>query len=362
MAEPRRPELSRRPRALKEYIIAFAGLVAAGITFFGVRAAEQDAARMRFEARTNEQAAALTRSVDELRYVLRSLEGAHQMMAGLSRNDFREVVQRGMQRREGIVEALYVPVLEPEDRAGTEQSARRDGYDDFVVHDRSGAVAPAGITTRPLLYVVPAPDASRFGLDLSSDEAFMAAARGSVDAGTLLSTPTRVVEGRSVASLVAPIYAQDAPTFTRVGRRAFVVGHVVLRFSPEAVLRHAVAGLVDPDIDLHLVAGDLSVAVGAQAPAKSAPLYENGVDYPGEQWRIQSAARPEFYVRHRTSKPFAAAGAVVLLAAFVLFAFRQQRLQKQVVEREVRARSAELAAARATCAACSTTSRVGSSP
>lgn len=325
-----------------EMAIGAVGVVAAAGVFLGMFQVEEEQSKAAFAAELNGHVARVERSVDQLSFYLRSLQDMNEMVGALTRGDFSVRAAQAQKEQPEIREVMYIPKLAGSDRAAVEQAARRDGLDEFSIHDANGEKLGERAAYRPELLVEPAPEATRFGLDHAEDAPFLAAAAEATRTGAPALLPTEQAEE---AALVFPVYRPESPTFVEVGRKASVQGHVVLRFAVPTLLARSLAGVSMDEVDLQIVDKEKrQLLAGASGVRNDKALLARPVAFPGDRWELRGAPTRAYLAARHGAAPFLGLGAVLFVSGFLVFAFRQQRLQKAKVEQQVEERTAELAA------------------
>ncbi|MCA9628205.1 MAG: CHASE domain-containing protein [Myxococcales bacterium] len=328
-----------------ELLIFALGLAVSVGVFLAMRNGERKRADLAFNGESTERSAQVDRRVADLLYSLKSIQHGQQTMGELSREGFSKLGRASLDSATELEELAYVPIVTPEERANFERSARRDGLEEFRIHDSKGQTITRG-TTHPLLFIEPTPKASRFGEDLASNPAFLKAAKTATASGEATALPSVAVTDESGThtrgTLLAPIYDPDGATFVRVGRMYSIKGHVVARFDVSQLLADALPEQPS-DVVLQVVTGDdQRWLAGAPELAPEQPVFSRELNYPGETWVLRSTPTPAYFAARQTKLPYVGALVAFLVTLLLAFLYRQQRMQKAKVEIEVELRTHEL--------------------
>lgn len=327
-----------------ELLIFVAGLAVSVAVFFQMKNAEKKQAALAFEAESAERVGHVNRRIADLLYSLKSIQHGQQTMGELSREGFFKLARSGLASSPELEELAYVPIVTPAERANLERGARRDGLEEFRVHDARGRSVEGG-TTRPLLFIEPTPKSTRFGQDLARDPEFISVAKKATASGEATALPSHRVEDaqgeHTRGTLLAPIYDPDGATFVRVGRLHSIKGHIMATFDVNQLLADALPE--HADVTLQIVAGDEhSWIAGAEELTPRQQVFSRTLNYPGETWSLRSTPTPDYFAARATALPYVGTLVAFVVTLLLAFTFRQQRLQKAKVEAEVELRTIEL--------------------
>jgi diguanylate cyclase (GGDEF)-like protein/PAS domain S-box-containing protein len=256
-----------RPRlpSMLAVLTLLAGLGITALMFANTRAADQERARSIFLQYAQTRAAAVARSFDEAREVLRATNALSASMGDISREQFRAFVQPLLAIHPYIQAVLYERMVDADERAAYE-SVRALARPGFRITERSdGHLVPAAQRERYLVveYVEPvAGNATLLGYDALFYGVESAAFRHAIDSGRAASTvllPLVQRKGRQGIVLVKPVYRPGAALGDGAARRMAAAGNTAVAID--------VADMVGANLAMANLLGRSGIAIELYGPA-----------------------------------------------------------------------------------------------
>ncbi len=189
-------------RNLPQFIaMAVFGLVLAGVLATFVFRAEHVKERARFEQAAQQRVSDARQHLDAALADLVALRALFNSVGTINRRQFDDFCAPLLAKNAAIQALEWIPEVSGDARAGFEEAARRDGFDDFTFK----SIGPHGMAVEPtrsqyfhVYYVAPlAGNEKALGFDLASNPARRAALRRAAATGGMIAT-ARIVLVQSV--------------------------------------------------------------------------------------------------------------------------------------------------------------------
>ncbi len=288
---------------------------------------------------------------------------------GVSRLEYRRVVEELIDRLPGIQAFQWMPVVPEEARERVEAQAQAEGFTDFQISEPDPA-APGRLRRAvrrplycPVFFSEPLmTDQSVLGYDLLSGPLapFLAQA---ADSGKAIATPKlRLLPGSSDLPVVVGILAvcdPQKPSRTPEQRRAAVRGYVALLCDIDTLVRTAITTSRKTGFDLMMRDATNPTPEGIMTflPAElrtepipvppagpfTEPMALNLTDHIGQrEWMISSRPCAEWLAQNATWYPEGVMVIGLLITGSIGWALASANLRTRLVAREVEVRTREL--------------------
>jgi diguanylate cyclase (GGDEF)-like protein/PAS domain S-box-containing protein len=313
------------------------GFFTTAFAYEALRAAEESAARVRYEAAVADAVRELSQHMQQYERLLQSGAALIAAQGEASRASWHAFVEgdRMLQQYPGLQGYGYSEVVTAQGLPGYERRMRAEGVPDYAVH-------PAGPrdTYAPVTYLesVKGRHAGAVGYDMYTESGRRAAMERARDSGRAALTGKLLLVTEGTAEVQAgtlmylPVYRRGLPTATVEQRRAALQGYVYAPFRMGDLMRTALGGRLD-DLAFELFDGDgfyprdRMYEQDAEAIA-AMPNYrphfdgQRSLETAMRVWTLRFATLPSFDAGRAASKATRAAlsGSVLtlLLAALVL--------------------------------------------
>ncbi len=346
------------------FIALFVFLVGAALSVLAMRFVDQlreTRLRGEFEHLAELHAASLEREIEVNLEAVRGLRRFMHATPEVSQGQFDRYTNPLEDRMRSIQVLEWVPRVKHAQRDAFEAAVAAGGQTDFRVNERDaeGRLVPARPRDEyfPIHYLTPLePNRAALGFDLASDTLRRDALEEARDSGKLVaSAPVFLVQEttRSPSILVfAPVY--EGPARDPAERRAALRGMVVGVFHIDKIILDA---LHKSQLDL----ADVSLRIMESAALQRDALlfahlprawdksparleFRHSLHVAGRNWIIALRPSPDYLAAHRgaASWPVLLAGLALsaMLAAYLAHLFNRQ----QIIRRQVREQTRELAA------------------
>jgi PAS domain S-box-containing protein len=345
-SEPRRLWRSRF------LFVALPMLVCLGVfiaIFIRVSRWENEQALLEFRLRSQQLADTIKATLEEQAGFLEQLSSSfltrHEL---LSRQDFRELVEKLLQRFPTIQAVEWAPYVSASDRNSFELEAKRilPGFTISELGEANGLrPKPIGEDAFPVFYIEPlAENIAVLGFDLASDPTRLNAIDASIAKDVVVATaPIRLVQERSQQlGMLLIQHVSGGPN----GRGLVLI---VLRM---ATFAKTLARAAEPTLDLRFADAEANVPFLNQIAESVLPTSETRFEFGGRDYVVQTAPTALYISLHRGWESWAvlAVGALAtgLLGALLMLGtghtFRVQSLAERLrsSESSLRQREAEL--------------------
>ena len=335
-ASVRQARFSLRSLPLLLAVLAI-GFFTTAFAYEALRAAEESAARVRYESAVADAVRELSQHMQQYERLLQSGAALIAANGSISREGWHAFVEGGrmLEQYPGLQGYGYSEVVEARGLQGYEERMRAQGLADYTVH-------PAGprATYAPVTYIESAQGrhAGAVGYDMYAEPVRRAAMERARDSGRaalsgrLLLVTEGSVDAQAGTLMFQPVYRRGLPTATVEQRRAALQGYVYAPFRMGDLMRAALAGRLD-DLAFELFDGDgfhPHDRMYEQDADAAAALPDYQPHFDGQRrletamqvWTLRFATLPSFDAGRAASKATLAAlsGSVLtlLLAALVL--------------------------------------------
>ncbi len=347
-----------RRRRFPVGVILVCGFTLSVLLCYVVRRHEIGVVRDRAERALQRAGNEIVRGGGEYEELLASINGLYQSSIKVDRHEFIAFSDTAPVRHPGIDVLIWAPRVSEQNRPEFETFAtsslqpRRDGlqvFQTFEVRDGKRQLVPPRSTYFPIEYLVPpVPYRDLIGLDLASGEVYQATMALANQRGRAISTGLVTLDS-------GPVQRDGCLVFSPVYQSTSLVGYAVLLFQPQLIAQKAFAMPESDGLQLRLrdvTAGGSQVLYQSgnwnthSEPWRPAIRFDKttDVDVFARQWTLDCMITPTFAATHRMWSSWLAlfgGGLVtVLLAVYVNSTLNRT----DRVQREVRDRTAELAA------------------
>jgi len=320
VSEPGSAWRSRRFTVAAPLLVGFAL-----VTVFFVRSSAWENERINadFSRRAAVMAHTLERQLDRYVEAVESLAGLFRMAPAVTRDEFRTLTQAPLQRHLDSLALSWVPAVSGSERELYEERARRDGFTDLEVEEKtpSGTLVSAPIRDQyfPVYYrEPPTGDEAPLGFDIGADRPQREALERARDTGVTTATPPlrsgQEGAGQVTVLLLAPVYQENLPPKTVEERRASLNGFATGILRVGSVVKGALQGFDHDGMNVRLVDdsapdGEALLHDDLPAPAgRSDASLQGGFsaafDIAGRHWRFSVLPTPEYFAGRRSLQPW----------------------------------------------------------
>jgi PAS domain S-box-containing protein len=369
MESPNNLPVSSTPRALWKrlcpaVLTIFIGIVLSVAAFHMARETQSQHLRDEFWRKTDAQQVELHSAVERYQEMLEFLRGLFLFSENVERAEFRGAVRDLMPRYPGIQAIEWVPLVESTDRSRYENAARADGLLDFTFRSRlpDGSLAPSPVRAEylPIYYVEPlAGNEDSLGYDLAVGPSRVELRRARDTGRMALALHTAMASDGTQqyhAIFVLPVFwhqdLAERPTRERGRLRGYLLGVYRLPAMLGALWKQPLSSELDALLldETESTPGTLLYHIQHDAGHHSYPpaqftgeiSREYRLDVAGRRWKILLRPSAEWLSRQQTWYPTTFLSGGLLLTAILGLFFHTVARRTDIVEREVRERTAAL--------------------
>ncbi len=322
-------------------------LIAVTSGFFASDLHERRRLQLEFEREAVSVGDALARRLAVYLEVVYSLQSFYAASSVVTRDEFKQYVDRALNRVPGIQALSWNPRIQRSERESYEAAARRDGLDGFTIRElRGGKIVPASDRAEYVFvnYIEPLEgNKNALGYDVYSNPDRRIALDKARDSGGAVATSaiTLVQESGSQAGVLVfvPVYEGGAVPADIEKRRSRLLGYTVGVFRVGDVLLTALQGMHVKNLDVRLFddqpgnAPGLLAAYRVDGSGRPDKLTEHVTElsehtlswsntYPmaGRDWRLVVTPAPDYFSVFANWQAWALlAGALCLTALLGIF-------------------------------------------
>jgi signal transduction histidine kinase len=275
------------------------GVASSLLAFRYTQDRERSLAQARFERNAVNISASLSKDIHRYVDFLHSVRRFFDASTEVDRNSFHVFCEGPIRQNPGIQAMEWVPRIRHAERAAYEAAARHDGFESFLLTDRSGdgTLMPAGEREEyfPVYYVEPYQgNESALGHDPQLPARLDALAKAR-DTGTVVAsgrfTLIQERENQAGVALFLPVYEGGVPE-TLAERREQLIGYAEGVFRIGDMVEASLAGLSLDEVGLQLTdrtdpaQPEVIFSRGKPPSEENAIRYMSALDFGGRQWTL----------------------------------------------------------------------------
>ena len=333
--------------------------------FLLLRGNEREAAREEFTTHARRRVASVASSIEHDVEGLLSVRAFFDASTAVDRDEFAIYAERSLEEYEGLVALEWIPRVPHDQRSHLEDTARRDGVEEFQFLERVGSGETMRASPRdeyyPIYYVEPSSShEAAFGLDASSCPDLAKTLGRARDSGQPrvadLFAPSAEVRTEAAFVVCVPLYDQAGIPDTLTGRHESLVGYVLGLFDTEKLIQQALSrldavGLVTELAYQTTAAGWVSFSFSCpEEPTDTLETasvlgrlnHEQELDLYGRSWRLSCRPTPSYIATHTTRIPCLVLAAGVLLSVLLGLLVRVHLNRTDAIRQRVAEHTAEL--------------------
>jgi len=347
-------------------LIAAAGILLSGFTFFMIQGSMQQRIHQQFMKEAEARAALfeykIEHTLNELDAVGRFYEGSEYV----DRSEFHAFVYPALLDTPEIRAFKWIPRIVDSERPDHEDGAVKEGLEGYQILEQTeqGFISPTRKREEyyPVYYSEQTTQSNDIlGLDLSAILKYRKAIKQARDASRITATPRIELEGNFSVAFFRPVYYAGAETAAPDERRKNIMGFVVGVFSIgnalEAVISNTMMAAIDTEVlDLSAPDGEqflyLHLARIREKEKNGLPVdkshhdsdlyYSREIEVAERNWQLTCTPAPEFLTSGQNIGPWSALTTFLLLTALLTLYVVQNRRKVKTINALVKRRTVEL--------------------